>query len=299
MDIARKRLLPSHQTRGEIGGSDVQETLRRRRSRGALARGGGYRYPRRAGPASPVRLHPAAAAHLVYPSTVTGIAGIGPFSQDIYQTNAVQKWSASDPSGICQYQLYQDNGRGPAQLLYQGLKTSYNFKIGDPDEANGGYNVLFFALRVKDCAGNWSSNDPEQFPHDRYINQHNVSNSVVTHDQGQATYTGSWATSNCTCFVDGTTEHASTAGASATFTYSGNVVGWVTETGPTRGSAKIYQDGVLKTTISTYSATNSGAKVMWANWFAAKGTHTIKIVVVGTAGHPRVDIDGFLVDPEF
>jgi hypothetical protein len=24
------------------------------------------------------------------------------------------------------------------------------------------------------------------------------------------------------------------------------------------------------------------------------GTHTLKVVVVGTPGHPRVDVDGFL-----
>jgi hypothetical protein len=239
------------------------------------------------------------AAHLAYPSVVTGLTGVGPFSQDLYQTTAVQKWSASDPSGICEYQLYQDNGRSAPVLLYQGLKTSYTFKIGDPDEADGGYNTLYFGLRVKDCAGNWSSNDPESWPHDRYINQNNISNNVVTFDQTAAHYTGSWTNSNCTCFVDGTTSHSSTAGASATFSYNGYVFGWVTETGPTRGSAKIYQDGVLKATISTYSATNSGAKVMWANWFSPGGHHTIKIVVVGTAGHPRVDIDGFLVGPEF
>jgi hypothetical protein len=297
INIASKKLLPSRKSRGE-----TEEAMFRKlcATAGLLLAGVATATPASAGPDhTGPNFTLQAAAHLVYPSTVTGIAGNVPFSQDTYQTNAVQKWSASDPSGICEYQLYQDNGRGPAQLLYQGLKTSYNFKIGDPEESTGGYNVLFFALRVKDCAGNWSSNDPEQFPHDRYINQHNVLNSAVTRDQGAATYTGSWATANCTCFVDGTTKHAQTAGASATFTYTGNVVGWVTETGPTRGSAKIYQDGVLKTTISTYSATNSGAKVMWANWFATTGTHKIKIVVVGTAGHPRVDVDGFLVDPEF
>jgi hypothetical protein len=35
----------------------------------------------------------------------------------------------------------------------------------------------------------------------------------------------------------------------------------------------------------------------WSNWFPLMGLHTIKVVVVGTAGHPRVDVDGFFTGP--
>jgi hypothetical protein len=238
-------------------------------------------------------------AHIVYPAPVLGeYPSPTPFSENLYQVQAVQKWSASDPSGICDYQLYQDGGRGDPSLVYEGKKTAYTFLMGDVDGQDGGYNWSAWALRVKDCAGNWSSNDSFYFPHDRYISQNGVRNSTVTHDDHEATYSGSWSTSSCTCFVDGTDMHATSAGASATFTYTGNVMGWVTETGPNRGSAKIFQDGVLKATVSTYSASNTGARVMWANWFSTAGTHTIRVVVVGTAGHPRVDVDGFLVGPD-
>jgi hypothetical protein len=33
--------------------------------------------------------------------------------------------------------------------------------------------------------------------------------------------------------------------------------------------------------------------VFVANW-AVSGTHTLKIVVKGTSGHPRVDVDAFI-----
>ena len=36
---------------------------------------------------------------------------------------------------------------------------------------------------------------------------------------------------------------------------------------------------------------------MWSNWFPTVAKHTLKIVVVGTKGHPRVDVDAFLVGP--
>jgi hypothetical protein len=61
----------------------------------------------------------------------------------------------------------------------------------------------------------------------------------------------------------------------------------------TRGSARIYVDGTYVTTISLHGAAES-RQVVYAKRFAALGTHTIKIKVVGTAGHPRVDVDAFL-----
>jgi hypothetical protein len=35
--------------------------------------------------------------------------------------------------------------------------------------------------------------------------------------------------------------------------------------------------------------------VVWQGTWATSATRTIKLVVVGTAGHPRVDIDAFVV----
>ena len=224
-------------------------------------------------------------AHFIVPSLVTLP---GPQQEQLYQSPAVQKWSASDPSGICEYQLYEDNGRMNPSLLYQGKATSYTFTMGDAGAP--GYIYDEFALRVKDCAGNWSSDDHFVWPHDRYIKSFSGINSAATHDQTEATYAGTWSTSKCTCFVDGTTSHATAKGASATFSYYGHVVGWVSETGPTRGSAQIYQDGVLRATVSTYAPSNTGPKVMWANWFAHAGNHTIYVHDRPRGGHPCTSI---------
>lgn len=237
-------------------------------------------------------------AHIVYPQYLMGSYGSAAALADDnpgWWVRAVQKWSASDPSGICDYQLYSDDGRSDPFLLYEGRNTSYAFNESAPDVT--GYDYTAFAMRVEDCAGNWSSDDPWYWPSDRYVPQHVVANSVQAHDDNEVTYTGSWSRSTCSCFFGGSNVHATAAGASATFTYTGNVVAWVSETGPTRGSAKIYQDGVLKATINTYSPVNTKAQVLWANWFSTAGTHTIRIVVAGTAGHPRVDMDGFVVAP--
>jgi hypothetical protein len=54
-------------------------------------------------------------------------------------------------------------------------------------------------------------------------------------------------------------------------------------------------DGVLVKTVSTYRSSFQGRRVIWSMAFPSSGTHTVRIEVVGTAGHPRVDLDAFVV----
>jgi hypothetical protein len=72
---------------------------------------------------------------------------------------------------------------------------------------------------------------------------------------------------------------------------------WITTKGPTYGSAKIYVDGKLATTILLHAPTLRPGRVVfqraWPSDPTLQTTHTVKILVVGTAGHPRVDVDGF------
>ena len=62
-----------------------------------------------------------------------------------------------------------------------------------------------------------------------------------------------------------------------------------------RGSFKVYVDGVLKAWVSTYSTTTKFRQVVYQYSWPTAGTHNIKIVVGGTLGHPRVDVDAFVV----
>lgn len=90
-----------------------------------------------------------------------------------------------------------------------------------------------------------------------------------------------------------TARGATARGATASLTFYGRAVAFVAPTSRTRGSAKVYLDGTYVTTISLYGPAMT-RQVVYARRFAALGTHTIKVRVVGTAGHPRVDVDAFL-----
>ncbi len=82
------------------------------------------------------------------------------------------------------------------------------------------------------------------------------------------------------------------AGASATYTTSARSLSFVTTKGPSRGKARIYVDGVLQTTVDLNEPGTTYRFVAFARTWSAVGTHTIKVVSVGSPV-ARVDIDAF------
>jgi hypothetical protein len=109
-------------------------------------------------------------------------------------------------------------------------------------------------------------------------------------------YTGTWSTATSTSYSGGSVKWASTAGRYATFTATlARSIAFVTTKASSRGSFRVYVDDVYKGTLSAYSSTTKFRQIVYQYSWSAPGTHKIKIYVVGTAGHPRVDIDAFVV----
>jgi hypothetical protein len=258
--------------------------------------------------------------HLLTHAAVQGLPGDFTDGNQVFETLVDVRWSGSDPSGICDYQVWNDSGRDvPSLMADVGKQTHYQILSGDLDQSNGGYNYTNIEIRAIDCAGNatisgTNCTDPScdyptywPFPPtDRSMNLPDNVNYVYSHDDNAATYAGGgWTHSNCNCFMGGTDIHSGKAGASMTFVADsgyaghpgGSTFGLVSEYGPGRGAFKVYQDGVYKATVNLNAAANTGAQVVWSAFFQTAGTHTYKIVVVGTPGHPRVDVDGFFTGP--
>jgi hypothetical protein len=108
-------------------------------------------------------------------------------------------------------------------------------------------------------------------------------------------YRGIWRTARSPLFY-GTTEHWSARRlATATLRFSGRSVAWVAPTGLTRGLARVYVDGRVAATVNLRTPASTYKRLVFARTWGRSATHTIKIVVLGTAGHPRVDLDAFLI----
>ena len=107
---------------------------------------------------------------------------------------------------------------------------------------------------------------------------------------GALHYAGTWSTSTNAGFGGGKARHASSSNALATFAFTGREVAWVAAKGANRGHARVYVDGVLRTTVDLQAASTKYRRVVFRATWSASGAHTISIRPVGDG---RVDLDGF------
>jgi hypothetical protein len=108
-------------------------------------------------------------------------------------------------------------------------------------------------------------------------------------------WTGRWSRATHDGYAGGAVRWASGARASAALSFDGRSITWIGPVGPTRGSARVYVDDVLVATVSQFARTYEPQKTLFTRDFGAVGSHSIRIVVAGTPGHPMVAIDELVV----
>jgi hypothetical protein len=118
---------------------------------------------------------------------------------------------------------------------------------------------------------------------------------LIPQSSAAVRYHGAWSTTSSTRFSGGTARYARTAGASASYTFSGRSVSLVSTRALTRGKARIYVNGAYVTTIDLAAAPAGYRAVVWSRTWSTSVTRTVTIVVAGTKGRPRVDVDAFAV----
>ncbi len=146
-------------------------------------------------------------------------------------------------------------------------------------------HTYYYAVRARDALGRGSA--------------WSISNAIrpVLYQESSTriAYRGTWPTLTSTAYCGGKDRYAKVPGASATFSFTGRAVAWVASLGLTRGKAKVYVNGTYLTTINLYASATTNRLVVWAKTWSTAAARTVRIVVVGTAGHPRVDVDAFLI----
>src|SRR6476659_2784295 len=154
----------------------------------------------------------------------------------------------------------------------------------------------------------WNSDDAKRFRIDSYDSNGFYVGSAFTNaptyvsimgeaDDQFGTYSGMCHTQTTANALDGSLHFSTAKGASVTFASTVRTLGWITTVGPTHGSARVYVDGHLAQTVSTYASSIGYRRIAFDRaWFTgpADPTHTITVVNAGTAGHSRVDVDGFI-----
>jgi hypothetical protein len=95
-------------------------------------------------------------------------------------------------------------------------------------------------------------------------------------------YTGTWSPNSGSFNSGGSAVLAMDAGSKAVFAFAGTGVSWIGYRDPWSGIAQVYLDGVLKSTIDTYSASAQAQAVLYSVNGLSNTTHSLTIVVTGT-----------------
>jgi hypothetical protein len=108
-------------------------------------------------------------------------------------------------------------------------------------------------------------------------------------------YQGTWKTARHGGYAGNAVRYATTAGATATLSFTGTKVAWYGPKGPTRGQARILIDGTVVKTIDLKARRFGARNALFSTSWPAPGAHTLTIEVVGTKARPMVAIDEFVV----
>ncbi|HXG25919.1 MAG TPA: S8 family serine peptidase, partial [Candidatus Binatia bacterium] len=191
-------------------------------------------------------------------------------------------WSGADAggAGIARYELQRSNDGGSTWTVVHASITGTSWNTSTSTSG-----TRKFRVRAVDAAGNvgpWKYG-PLLTPR------------LVQQTSSAIRYGGTWTGRSDKRFSGGSVRFHTVAGRSATYTFSGRAIAFITTLAPARGKVRIYLDGALQSTLDLTAATTTYQRLAWQKSFGSKGTHTLRIEVVGTAGRPRVDLDAFAV----
>jgi subtilisin family serine protease len=232
------------------------------------------------GPTAPVSSGLVAIDRHVPTTTVPSLSLLRPGATSGSKVPVRIRWTGSDVgSGIVRYELSRSTNSAAWATVTSTLTTPSGTVM-----ATSGSTVRF-RVRAIDAAGNvgaWATGPT-------------IRVSLVQQTSSAVHYTGSWATSSSASYSGGSVRRASARGASASFTFTGRGIGLVSTLAPTRGTVRIYLDGKYVTRLDLRASSTVYRAIVWQTTWSSSHTHTIRLIVDGTAGRPRIDLDAFAV----
>jgi hypothetical protein len=189
-------------------------------------------------------------------------------------------WTATDSgSGVARYELRQQTDGGAWVTVSNSISVASSVRGLAPG------HTYRFAVRAVDRAGNVGG---FAFGTTFLVTGHQESSSSIR-------YRGTWSPGSSSSYWGGSARSARTAGATASFTFAGRTVGWISLKAPNRGRAAIYVNGTYVTTVDLKATSTQGQRIVWSRTWTTSATRTVVIRVLGTAGRPTVTVDGFVV----
>lgn len=195
-------------------------------------------------------------------------------------TRANLRWEPARDirTGIASYDIRRHSPAGWTRLASSTRATAIGTSLtfGTP---------YSFRLRAADLAGNLSG------PADSTT----FLATLLPDSTPAVSYSAGWSTTTITGATDGHSHSTTRSNAAMRLHFRGRSIAILARRGRTSGSARVYVDGAYVSTINLYRTTTTQRVVVFSRTWSTSAAHTVRIVVLATARHPRVDIDGFVV----
>jgi len=192
--------------------------------------------------------------------------------------SVVISWKGTDAtSGISHYTLYQSKDGGAFTQI--ATPTAAQFVKG----ITPGHSYRF-EVSATDKAGNVS---PVKAGATYNLSLYQENNAKIK-------YTTGWTRQKVSGANGGFVDYATVASKTATLSFTGMQVAWISTEASTRGSATVKLDSGTAATINTHATVTQAAFVVDVVT-TTQGAHKLVVKVLGTAGHPRIDVDAFAV----
>ena len=191
--------------------------------------------------------------------------------------------AATDASGIDSYQLQKKKGTGAWATVTLSSPTA---TLADVTVTTG--TKYQFRLRATDTSAKHNTS--------AWVTTTASKLALVQENATTFRYSGTWKSTALAGSSGGYVKYAAKSGASATLTFAGTSIGFVTDTGPARGMVQVWLDGTNVATLDLYSATAGKKRIVWSPATSLNaGTHTLELKVLDTknahATSTRVDLD--------
>ena len=190
------------------------------------------------------------------------------------------RYTATDPSGICTYRLQRSTNGGAFTAVTLSPKTAASKPITLTPSAT----TYRYQASATDCVGNASA----------FVKGPSIRLTAFQDRNAGIAYTRAWTRAAVARAYGGTVRKVSKAGAYAKFRFTGRQVAWVASRTSASGTARVYLDGHLTAAVNLQSAAPIHRRIVFTHAWKGDGVHTIKIVCVGTHGHPTINVDAFL-----
>jgi hypothetical protein len=189
-------------------------------------------------------------------------------------------WQASDAtSGVATYILKQSVNSGAYAKVTLGNPASNTVTLNLAPGKRYQYEVS-----ATDKAGNASS----------FVAGSQFALTAFKTSAGAIKYSTGWTVAALAGSYSGTVHYSTKLGKKATFGFTGSQVEWVSTLGATQGSATVALDAGSPVTVNTNAATATTRVGVFVT-SAASGAHSLVVTNKATSGHPRIDIDAFIV----